>query len=60
MRDSNHPSREDRYEKNNAEIQLLKRPGPVRHDSASFQRARKFLPAMAPALSMHQAIRSGS
>jgi hypothetical protein len=51
---------EDRYERIMQEPNLLKRPGPVRHDSAQFQHERRFLLAMAPAPSMQQAIRGAS
>ena len=57
---NSHPSPEDRYERIMQEASLLKRPVPVRHDSAQFQRARRSLLAMAPAPSMQQAIRSGN
>ena len=59
MRDSNHPSRIVTKAIKQQPIRV-KRPGPVRDDSAQFQRARKFLPAMAPAPCMQQAIRGGS
>ena len=56
MRDSNHPSRIVTKAIKQQPIRV-KRPGPVRDDSAQFQRARKFLPATP---CMQQAIRGGS